>query len=364
MRHCAIRFFAFGLAIAASGCSSFDSYMAETAFQAKEPAVAASAPTYRVGDRFRYRVGSDFVTETVVRIDAEGVWWRSSDDRRWVGGDRALIPIHMVAETDGKTKVVKTKIESTGDLFPLTLGQTVAFRSAQPKGGKMTHNRSCTVKEFGMVMTAAGPFDAYRLHCSYDGAARVNYYAPELGRVVLQTANSGSKPIERELVGFIRSIDTPMQMAADSKKAAGPKMQKASAAKTANTAPRYGVQLAAYRSPTRIKRTWTWIKRRGGPLLAKSKPNIERHEKNGKAMYRLIVGDFKTQKAASRHCRALKRRNVDCWARAHGPDADPQLRTASGPALNHSVAHRQFDNTGAMDGEFAILIYGLVLDLD
>lgn len=41
----------------------------------------------------------------------------------------------------------------------------------------------------------------------------------------------------------------------------------------AGTEIHYGIQLAAYRLPSRVKKSWSWIKRRGGLLLADFKPH-------------------------------------------------------------------------------------------
>jgi hypothetical protein len=314
--------------------------MPEMAFQAKPQPKASMAPTYRVGDQFRYRVGNTFITEKVERIDAEGVWWRSSANRRWIGGDLAMAPPQMVMNVGGKPTILKANMESTGDLFPLTVGQTIAFRSTAQKEGMAPHSRSCAVEEFGAVMTSAGPFDAYRMRCVYDGAARVNYYAPMLGRVVLQTGASAFKPIERELVGFMRSIEAQQQMAEANLQPAAKGMPGAAVMTLASAKVRYGVQLAAYRSPERIKRTWAWMKRHGGRLLATSKPSIERHEKDGTALYRLIVGDFASQDQARAHCRALKRNNTDCWPRARSDKTAVPLVASSASPKSLRVVNR------------------------
>lgn len=332
MRHSVIRFLTIGFLASLSGCAFMKTDAPEMAFQAKPPPKVTSAPIYQVGDQFRYRVGEAFIMEKVERIDAEGVWWRSSDGRRWVGGDRSLAPPQMVEDVGGKPTIQKAKIESTGALFPLTLGQKIAFRLATQKDGMGSHSRSCAIEGFGAVMTSAGPFDAYRMHCVYDGVALVNYYAPMLGRVVLQTRATEFEPVERELVGFIRRIETPKQMAEGNLQPAAKSVSKPVAATSASAKVRYGVQIAAYRSPKRIKRTWARIKRRGGRLLATSKPSVERHEKNGAALYRLIVGDFASQDQARAHCRALKRNKVDCWPRARSDKkSSPLLASSASP---------------------------------
>lgn len=331
MRHRAIRFLTIGFLASMSGCAFMKTDAPVLAFQAKQPPKVTNAPTYQVGDQFRYRVGEAFIMEKVERIDAEGVWWRSSDGRRWVGGDRSLAPPQMVVDVGGKPTIQEAKIESTGALFPLTLGQKIAFRLAAQKDGMGSHSRSCAIEDFGAVMTSAGPFDAYRMRCVYDGVTRVNYYAPMLGRVVLQTGPADAKPVERELVGFMRRIETPKQIASANLQPAAKKMPRPTGKPSASAKVRYGVQLAAYRSPERIKRTWAWIKRKGGRLLATSKPSIERHEKNGTALYRLIVGNFASQKEARAHCRALKRNNVDCWARARSDKNAAPLLAMSAP---------------------------------
>lgn len=341
MRHCGIRLFVIGLAAALSGCSSIDLLLADPVFEPKPPTAMATPPAFRVGDVFRYRIGDSLIAESVEKIDAEGVWWQDSLGRRWIGGEGALIPGRKVAEMNVKPQIAKAVMESTGDLFPLTIGKTVAYRSTVPNGFQdvTTHKRSCTVDDFGTLKTAVGAFDTYRLKCQYDGTVRFNYYAPTLGRIVLQTSDTIFDSVRRELVAFGQGIDKTMRPASGSSEFAAPKMQKKSPAARAG-ATRFGVQLAAYRSQSRIKKAWGWIKRRGGPLLADASPNIERHEGNGGPLFRLIVGNFATKNEARTHCRALKRGGVDCWPRPRTGKSTVSPVAAADPQGKLNVVRR------------------------
>ncbi len=129
------RLFIVGVAMTLSGCitdDTIDLIAADPDFEPKAQIGAAEMPTFRVGDVFRYKVGDTLVAETVERIDGDGVWWRDSLGRRWVGSDGALIPTRAVARSAGKAQLIDAKIESTGNLFPLTVGKKVSFRSTKP----------------------------------------------------------------------------------------------------------------------------------------------------------------------------------------------------------------------------------------
>lgn len=247
-----------GLALTAAGCSTLESIQVkfeDAPFTVKPVGAMAKAPAFRVGDIFRFRVGDTLIAETVERINDQGVWWRDSLGRRWVGGGGALIPTRAVLKSDGASKIVNSEMEATGDLFPLTTGKTVAYRYTQidGTGAARPHERSCTVGPFGAVKTAAGAFDAYRLECLYDGVVRQNYYALALGRVVLQTANTFFNSVKRELVGFERGPAAALRMAkGETAMALAPPSKPAAL----GAADGYGVQLAAYRTRARAKRAW------------------------------------------------------------------------------------------------------------
>ena len=146
-------------------------------------------------------------------------------------------------------------MEATGDLFPLTRGKTVAYRYMRQQEFRAAriHERSCTVGEFGAVKTAAGALDAYRIRCFYDGVVRVNYYAPALGRVVLQTLDTIFDSVKRELVSFERGPAPEVQTAKSETVTLSQAASKPSPVALA-AARRYGVQLAAIarrRAPSR-----------------------------------------------------------------------------------------------------------------
>ena len=346
MRLSVVRLSLIGLAFALSGCltnGTIDLIAADARFEPAEAKGAAPVPAFRVGDVFRYKVGAKEVAETVERIDGDGVWWRNDAGRRWIGNDNALIPAHVVVQSGDKPQIIKANIESTDNVFPLAIGKTVAFRATSYSWlkGPTVDEQSCTVQAFGALQIAAGEFESFRLSCIANGEVRFNYYAPSLGRVVLQTTDTIFGSVQRELVAFERSDGAHMQSAAtpmDKAMIKDAKMKPASLGESVK--PRFGVQLAAYRSSKRVKKAWRWIQRRGGPLLADATPHYERTEKASGPLYRLVVGEFATKTAARRHCQALKRKGVDCWPRAHAGLNRPAPVAAAGPTDKVRVVSR------------------------
>ena len=79
---------------------------------------------------------------------------------------------------------------------------------------------------------------------------------------------------------------------------------------------RFGVQLAAYRSPDRARQAWDRLRQRAGAALDDLDPVVERHQDaGGIVLYRLVGRGFATKDSARARCRALRRAGVDCWAR-------------------------------------------------
>ena len=260
---------------------------------------------FRVGDVYRFRVGDDLVVETVERINADGVWWRDNLGRRWVGGAGELIPTRVVQKSDDIVKIVNSGMEATGDLFPPSRGKTVVYRYMRQQESRAAriHERSCTVGEFGAVKTAAGALDAYRLRCFYDGVVQINYYAPALGRVVLQTLDTIFDPVKRELVRFERGPEPELRVA-----------------KSETVTP-----------PARAKQAWSRLQRFGGTLLAGETPVIERHDAADGQLFRLIVGDYATKNKAHAFCLTLKRGGIDCWPRVRKAVKSPTVGESSPP---------------------------------
>lgn len=346
MRVSVVRLSLIGMALALSGCltnGTVDLIATDARFEAADAKGVAPAPAFRAGDVFRYKVGAKEVAETVERIDGDGVWWRDDTGRRWIGNDSALIPTHVVVQSGDKPQIIKANIEATDNVFPLSVGKTVAFRSTSYRWLKAptVDEQSCTVQSFGSLQIAAGEFEIFRLSCVANGEARFNYYAPSLGRVVLQTTGTIFGSVQRELIAFERGDSAPVQSAAmpmDKAMIKDAKIKPAGLGESAK--PRFGVQLAAYRSSNRVKKAWHWIKRRGGPLLADTTPHFERTEKASGPLYRLVVGEFTTKTAARRHCQALKRKGVDCWPRARDTIVMPGPIAAGAPANKVRVVSR------------------------
>ncbi len=298
-------------------------------------AAVAPAPTFRVGDVFRFRVGESLIAESVERIDEQGVWWRDSLGRRWIGSEPALMPSRAVFDAGGKPQIATVVMEATGDLFPLVPGKTVTFRHTIQGGfyAAQTHKQSCTVVEPRPAETAAGTFDTYLLECIYDGVRRNNYYSPVLGRVVLQTADTFFDSVKRELIGFERGSGDPLRTAQG-----GDNGNMRPAAFTPRDAERFGIQLAAYRSPDRARQAWARIKSAGGALLDGYEPSFEQGTVKGTPLFRLIIGEFDTKARARAQCQSLKRNGIDCWARARAADTSGPV--AAAPATDTRIVQR------------------------
>lgn len=349
MRNAAVRGLALCLAGLLPGCAAFESLtnlftddampvamgQPTPVAQIMPAAAVAPAPAFHVGDVFRFRVGESLIAESVERVDGQGVWWRDSLGRRWIGGEPALIPGRAVFDAGGKPQVASVVMEATGDMFPLTPGKTVTFRHTTRGGvyAAQSRKQSCTVVKPAPAETAAGTFDTILLECIYDGVRRNNYYSPALGRVVLQTADTFLDPVKRELVSFERGSDEPMRTAQG-----GGASNNARAAYSAEGAELYGIQLAAYRSPTRAKQAWTRIRSAGGALLAEFEPSFEQGTVKGTPLFRLIVGEFETKAQARARCQSLKRNGIDCWARERQPDTSSPV--AATPATDLRVVQR------------------------
>ena len=327
-RQAAIRVFVLSLMGAVSGCSWIESFEAMLQDEPTQMAqlmpvsAVAPAPAFRVGDVFRYRVGHALIEESVERIDQQGVWWRDSQGRQWIGNEPTLMPTRAIIKNGEKAEIANVVIEATGDLFPLVPGKTVAYRYTSQGGfyAAQTHEQSCTVAGYEPAQTAAGTFDTYRLECIYNGVRRNNFYAPALGRVMLQTADTIVDSVKRELVGFDRGPSEPARVAQKPPMHHGAGKSMANSMPTSTIAPasgeRFGVQLAAYRSQNRARQAWARIRDIGGPLLSGVEPVFEKHNVNGKPIYRVIVGNFPSKAKARAQCRALKQNGIDCWPRA------------------------------------------------
>jgi hypothetical protein len=320
---------------------SIEATLQDTPFTVKLTGATAPAPVFRVGDVYRFKVGDDLVVETVERINADGVWWRDSLGRRWVGGAGELIPTRAVLKSNGIFKVIDSGLEATGDLFPLTQGKAVSYRYMRQQEFRAArmHELSCTVGPFGAVKTAAGALDAYRIRCFYDGVVRVNYYAPALGRVVLQTLDTIFDSVKRELVSFERGPAPALQTAKDETVTPAPPVTKPSLVAQV-VAGRYGVQLAVYRSPARARQAWSRLQRFSSALLGDRTPVIERHDAAGGQLFRLIVGDYATKDKARAFCQSLKRGGIDCWPRARKAVKIPAIAESLPPPINLSIVRR------------------------
>lgn len=341
-----------------SGCTSLlalEVLLSGPEFTTKPATVSAELPQFHVGDTYRYKRGNTFIEEKVLQVNGHEVTWQDNQGQTWVTDAGTLLPPKEIQTA--QTRLVRTSIESTGDLYPLHIGRTAAFRYKQTSAAGQPpadHSQNCLVDAFGTIRTAAGFFDAFRMICEYDGDTRTNFYAPKIGRVVLQTSNDLFSTTTRELVGYDRGGGAPMvakamtakQDAMVPKPAAAGKAPEAMAAKET-----FGIQLAAYKSAKQAERAWERIKARseakkGKPLLDDVKPIVERHEKGKQAIYRLIAGSFATKDQARTRCDALKKQGIDCWARAVAPQGPfPGGASAAKAMMNVSMAERPLTNS-------------------
>jgi hypothetical protein len=340
-----------------SGCSFLDDFsglFSDAQFVTKPVMFVPDRHQFEVGDVYVYAIGNSSSEERVTRVEDHNVWWADNWGRRWLTDAGTLLPPKEFQASATAPKISRISIESTGPLHPLLIGKSVAFRFAKSGVGapKSFHSQDCAIVDFGAVITKAGSFDVFKMNCNYDGDSFVNYFAPSIGRVVLQTGSSLFSSVERELVKFRRggSGGGRMAMAAKPAKHSAqkspmkkeamkkPAKEKPAMAKHAKTPPapmapkamssgKFGVQLAAYEAAAPARRAWTQIKKRAGGLLSNRTPVIERHTGKSGSVYRLLVSGFSTKAKAAAHCKALKRKRIDCWARA----------LASGGASGHAA---------------------------
>ena len=346
-----------------SGCSNFGAFsglFSNVQFAAKPIKTLAARHQFEVGDTYLYKIGAATSEEKVTRVAGKNVWWADNWGRQWMTDGGTLLPPKEFQASKSAPKAQRVSLESTGPLYPLLIGKSVSFRFATSSGGgsgdssaNSRHTQDCAIIDYGGILTKAGPYNVFKLNCSYDGDAFVNYYAPSIGRVVLQTGASMFATVERELIAFRRGGSGDTQMAMEKgaskhgkkaphdvksgKSKSSPKMAKMGASG------KYGVQLAAYNAAAPARRAWTRIKKRGGDLLANMTPSIERHAQKSGALYRLIVGNFSTKAKAAAHCKALKRKRIDCWARPTAGQSKPALaprkHSANTPPKNKKKTH-------------------------
>ncbi|MFT6581288.1 MAG: cell division septation protein DedD [Alphaproteobacteria bacterium] len=360
-----------------SGCSFLDDFsglFSDVQFVTKPVMFIPDRRQFEVGDVYVYQIGATSSEERATRVEGHNVWWSDNWGRRWLTDAGALLPPKEFQAGATSPKISRVSMESTGPLYPLLIGKSVAFRYAKAGGGtpKSFHSQECAIVDFGAVITKAGSFDVFKMNCSYDGDAFVNYFAPSIGRVVLQTGSSLFSSVERELVKFhpgggrmAKTTKPTKQGAAMAPKMTPhrdsshkPSMKKPTKTKHAKSpaAPmaakrtssgKFGVQLAAYEAAARARRAWTQIKKRAGALLSDRTPVIERHNGKSGSVYRLLVSGFSTKAKATAHCKALKRKRIDCWARALASSKASGHGAPARRTQKHSAAPRFIETASA-----------------
>lgn len=76
--------------------------------------------------------------------------------------------------------------------------------------------------------------------------------------------------------------------------------------------PQYALQLTAVTSPSRLKTLWQDLRNKHPVLLAELPANYEHVKIKNTDYYRLKVGAFTTEQAATKHCTALKAQGLSC----------------------------------------------------
>jgi len=179
-------------------------------------AVPAPAPTYEVGSRYVYADGE---VRTVLEVEGEQVYWKSSKSGRSVAYGNFLIPrlSWISTETSGKRRVDA----APGDFWPqeageeMTLSATtlVEHKTRPDSRSELNESWRCRVDGESELSVRAGVFQTRRLVC--DGLSepdgerlqRTWHYAPEIRHYVLFEEVDGSRRLNRrsELLAIVPS---------------------------------------------------------------------------------------------------------------------------------------------------------------
>ncbi len=189
---------------------------AEAAAGTNSAAVLEPAPAYEVGSRYVYADGD---VRTVLDVDGEQVYWKSSKSGHSVAYGNFLIPrlSWVSSETSGK----RTVDAAPGDFWPneagaeMTLSATtiIEYRTRPDSRSELNETWRCRLEGESQLSVRAGVFQTRELVCDGvsepDGARlqRIWHYAPEIRHYVLFEEIDGSRQLRRrsELLAIVPS---------------------------------------------------------------------------------------------------------------------------------------------------------------
>ena len=164
----------------------------EAAAGTNSAAVLEPAPAYEVGSRYVYADGADGDVRTVLDVDGEQVYWKSSKSGHSVAYGNFLIPrlSWVSSETSGK----RTVDAAPGDFWPNEAGAEMAFsattliehRTRPDSRSELNETWRCRLEGESQLSVRAGVFQTRELVCDGvsepDGARlqRIWHYAPEI----------------------------------------------------------------------------------------------------------------------------------------------------------------------------------------
>jgi len=187
---------------------------AEAAAGTHSAAVLEPAPAYEVGSRYVYADGE---VRTVLDVDGEQVYWKSSKSGHSVAYGNFLLPrlSWVSSETSGK----RTVDAVPGEFWPNEAGAEMAFSATTVVEHKMRpDSRSevnetwrCRLEGEARLSVRAGEFQTSQLVCTGvsgpDGVRlqRIWHYAPEIQHYVLFEEIDGSRRLRQrsELLAIV-----------------------------------------------------------------------------------------------------------------------------------------------------------------
>lgn len=171
------------------------------------PADISNYPELQVGDSFRF--DSPDVVWRVTAVTGETITMVSDTGARQVRPANPLLPnVEWSNKTHGKGKRLITNIR--GDLFPLKVGNKIAFRSTVDTDKPpyaWEYDWSCEVVSQQVVTVPAGDFDTFKVDCARREFEKISiYYAPSVGYAVrFDNSNPQSGAVNSNmLVGYQR----------------------------------------------------------------------------------------------------------------------------------------------------------------
>ena len=175
----------------------------------------APLPSYGLGDSYHFNDGT---SRSVKASSGDTVFWRLGKRGSLTTTRDVMLPALLERTPD---MVVRNRLDSTPELFPLVPGKQIAFNTVTARRSR-THGDArrtlqhwrCKVGDTEAVDTPAGRFHTIRVACTIwqTGSAQVLHrtylYAPSIGFYVRREDRAGDGPAHRlELTGF--SIGNP-----------------------------------------------------------------------------------------------------------------------------------------------------------